>query len=61
MMCLVKKFYQNEEGATAIEYGLIAGILAVSIVAGASLIGNTINNTFNTLGTAVESNGDNLK
>ena len=60
-MCLVKKFYQNEEGATAIEYGLIAGILAVSIVAGASLIGNTINNTFNTLGTAVESNGDNLK
>ncbi len=61
MMLLVKKFYQNEEGATAIEYGLIAGILAVSIVAGASLIGNTINNTFNTLGTAVESNGDNLK
>ena len=61
MMCLVKKFYQNEEGATAIEYGLIAGILAVSIVVGASLIGNTINNTFNTLGTAVESNGDNLK
>lgn len=61
MLRLVKKFYQDEEGATAIEYGLIAGILAVSIVAGASLIGNTINNTFDTLGTAVESNGDNLK
>ena len=33
MMNQVMKFLRDEEGATAIEYGLIAGLLAVAIVA----------------------------
>lgn len=33
MMNQVMKFLRDEEGATAIEYGLIAGLIAVAIVA----------------------------
>jgi pilus assembly protein Flp/PilA len=37
---------RNEEGATAIEYGLIAGIVAVIIVAAVGLFGDAITDTF---------------
>ncbi len=32
MSNLIKKFRRNEDGATAIEYGLIAGLLAVAVI-----------------------------
>ena len=35
---MIKNFWKDEEGATAIEYGLIAGLIAVGIVVGLSLI-----------------------
>jgi pilus assembly protein Flp/PilA len=46
MLKLIKRFSSDENGATAVEYGLIAGILGVSLVAGASLIGDSINSVF---------------
>ena len=39
-------FYVNDRGATAIEYALIAGFIAVAIVAAVSSIGTTLNETF---------------
>ncbi len=47
-MKLVRKMFKNEKGATAIEYGLIAALIAVAaIVAMGQLGGNTLGNTFN--------------
>jgi pilus assembly protein Flp/PilA len=47
MIEVLKQFGQNESGATAIEYGLIASLIAVALIAGASLLGTNLNNTFN--------------
>lgn len=43
-------FMKNDSGATAIEYGLIAALVALSIVAGAGLLGNSINEFFSDTG-----------
>jgi pilus assembly protein Flp/PilA len=45
-MKLVARFLKNESGATAIEYGLIAALIAIAIIAGASALGNNLNTTF---------------
>lgn len=42
---MIKRFLENRCGATAMEYGLIAALIAVSLVLGASTMGNTINET----------------
>ena len=46
-MKMIKKFFKNEEGATAIEYGLIAALIAVAAIAAMSSLGNNLSNTFN--------------
>ena len=38
---------KNDEGATAIEYGLIAALIAVAAIAAMGNIGNSLGNTFN--------------
>jgi len=43
----LKKFLKNRSGATVIEYCLIAGIISIAIVGGASAIGTNTNNSFN--------------
>ena len=40
------KFLKDEEGAHAIEYGLIASLIAVAIIAGATLLGGNLNKMF---------------
>jgi pilus assembly protein Flp/PilA len=45
-MKLVARFMKDESGATAIEYGLIAALIAVAIIAGASALGTSLNDTF---------------
>jgi pilus assembly protein Flp/PilA len=42
------KLRQNEEGVTAIEYGLIAGAIAVAIVAVLLAVGDSVENMFQT-------------
>lgn len=42
MTNFIKDFWQDEEGATAIEYGLIAGLIAVAIVASVGGIGEKL-------------------
>jgi pilus assembly protein Flp/PilA len=40
---------RDEAGATAIEYGLIAALIAVAIIAGATTVGGNLGTTFNTV------------
>jgi pilus assembly protein Flp/PilA len=47
----VKQFLSEEEGVTAIEYGLIAALIAVMIIGGAQLVGENLLTTFNTIAT----------
>lgn len=47
MRNLVQKFIRNESGATAIEYGLIAGLIAVVIIGAVSAVGTGISAKFN--------------
>jgi pilus assembly protein Flp/PilA len=46
VMKLVARFLKNESGATAIEYGLIAALISVAIIGGATAVGTGVNNTF---------------
>jgi pilus assembly protein Flp/PilA len=46
MTTFLKNFLSDESGATAIEYGLLAALIAVVIIAGAGLLGTNINTTF---------------
>jgi pilus assembly protein Flp/PilA len=43
----------REEGATAVEYGLLVALIAAIIVGAVTLLGQTINNAFNTVNTAI--------
>ena len=49
-MQFIRKMLKNEKGATAIEYGLIAALISVALIAGASTLGSSLNTTFNGLG-----------
>jgi pilus assembly protein Flp/PilA len=49
MTNLIKDFAKNESGATAIEYGLIAALIAVAIIGGARALGTAMNNRFTNL------------
>ena len=60
MSNLVKKinaFWNEEDGVTAIEYGLIAALIAVVLIAGATLVGTSLNDKFNFIGGKVTSAG----
>ena len=48
---LKQKFASDEEGATAIEYGLIAAGIAVAIIAAVFAIGDELNNFFTAIQT----------
>lgn len=43
----LKQFTQDDEGVTAIEYGLIAALIAVAIITAVQLVGTNLNNVFN--------------
>jgi pilus assembly protein Flp/PilA len=58
MKNLVARFVNDESGAAAIEYALIAGLIALAIVVGAGALGQAINTKFTTLGTAVGTAGN---
>ncbi len=45
-MTVLKRFLIDDSGATAIEYALIAALIAIAIIAGASAIGESLNARF---------------
>ena len=50
-----RKIFKNEEGATAIEYGLIAALIAVAAITAMQGLGNQLSNTFTTVSTKMAS------
>jgi pilus assembly protein Flp/PilA len=48
------RFLKNESGATAIEYGLIAALIAVVIVGAVTTIGTKLNTSFGNVGNAIK-------
>jgi pilus assembly protein Flp/PilA len=46
-MAKLMKLIKNNRGATAIEYGLIAALIAVAAIGAMQSIGNKLNSTFN--------------
>mgnify|MGYP001765340752 CR=1 FL=1 len=55
-MTMFARFMKDESGATAIEYGLIASLIAVAIIAGAKALGTNINVMFTNLASKVAGN-----
>ena len=51
MTKIFAQFFKDESGATAIEYGLIAALISVALITGATSLGNTLNSTFSAIGT----------
>jgi pilus assembly protein Flp/PilA len=47
------RFFKDEEGATAIEYGLIASLISVVIIAAVTAVGGGLTNTFNAVAAAL--------
>jgi len=52
MSQFVSRFLKDESGATAIEYGLIAALIAVVIISAVTTIGTNLKTTFNSVGNA---------
>jgi len=50
-MNIIARFANDESGATAIEYGLIAALIAVGIIAAATTLGSSLSNLFNKIST----------
>lgn len=46
----IKKFLKGEEGVTAVEYALIAALIAVAIILATQALGTSVNTTFTTVG-----------
>ena len=49
MMRFLKSFLADTKGATAIEYGLMAALVAVGLIVGLSALGDSLDNTFQML------------
>ncbi len=52
---LVRSFVMDESGATAIEYGLIAALVSLTIVGATTLLGTTVRNTFTSVSSTMTS------
>lgn len=51
---MLAKFFANDEGATAIEYGLIAALIAVVIIAAVATLGTNLTATFDYVATEID-------
>jgi pilus assembly protein Flp/PilA len=54
MKRLLLKFWSNESGATAIEYGLIAAGIALAIIAAVNGLGTNLNTVFSSVNTSLK-------
>ena len=54
MQNLFTRFIEDESGATAIEYGLIAALIAVGMIVGATAVGDKVNAKFNEVATEMD-------
>jgi pilus assembly protein Flp/PilA len=54
MLKFIRNIVRNEKGATAIEYGLIAALIAVAAVSAMGSLGNQVGKTFNNVATSMK-------
>jgi pilus assembly protein Flp/PilA len=54
MTNLFSRFVRDESGATAIEYGLIAALIAVVVIGAVTTVGTKLSGTFNTVAGSVK-------
>ena len=52
-MTTIKNLFRDEAGATAIEYGLIAALIALAAIVGMQALGTSLNTTFNGVSTTL--------
>lgn len=55
MKALINRFKADESGATAIEYGLIAALIAVAIIAAIRAVGGSLSDTFSAVSSDLDS------
>jgi pilus assembly protein Flp/PilA len=53
-MNLFTRFFKDESGATAIEYGLIAALISTAIIAAVTTVGTELSGTFTKVGTNIK-------
>lgn len=54
MTNLMKRFAKDESGATAIEYGMIAALVAVVIISALTILGSKLNTTFTSVSSSLK-------
>lgn len=54
MSAFISSFARNESGATAIEYGLIAGLISVVIIGAITIVGSNLSAKFQTIAGALK-------
>ncbi|WP_068951989.1 Flp family type IVb pilin [Pararhizobium polonicum] len=57
MTKIFARFMKDESGATAIEYGLIAALISVALITGATALGSALDAKFTELGTTLKDAG----
>ncbi len=57
LFTLLKTLRSDDKGATAIEYGLIAALIAVGIIVGAGALGTSLDDIFNDIGQRLDDEG----
>ena len=55
-MTFINKLFRDEAGATAIEYGLIAALIAVAAIVGMQALGDSLDTTFNNVSDELDAN-----
>ena len=50
----ILRFFRDEEGATAVEYGLLVSLIAVAIITAVSAVGQNLKNMFNAVASRVD-------
>lgn len=55
MLTTIRNFWRDETGATAIEYGLIAGLVSVAAIAALSAMGGSLQTIFGVVKTQLDS------
>ncbi len=52
---MIKQFFQDESGASAVEYGLLVALIAVVIIGAVSMLGTTISTMFTSVSNQLSS------
>ncbi|MHB8069782.1 MAG: Flp family type IVb pilin [Desulfobaccales bacterium] len=54
MLTKIKNFVREEEGASAVEYGLLVALIAVAIIVAVQTLGTNLSSTFSNVATAIQ-------